>query len=119
MTLTEDLTEVYKAEGLEAALARFRELRERYHGHGAYDFSENALNELGYGLLGVEKHAAAIEILRLNAEQFPGSSGAWDSLADAYMRAGQTERAIVFYQKSLEIDPGNDNAVEKLRQLQK
>jgi len=33
------------------------------------------------------------------------------------MRNGDTARAIEFYRKSLELDPGNENAREKLIEL--
>ena len=34
------------------------------------------------------------------------------------MDSGNNALAIAFYQKSLQLDPANQNAVEKLRQLQ-
>ncbi len=117
MTLTEELTEVYTADGLDATIAHFRDLRERYYGKGAYDFSETALNRMGYRLLGDEKYDEAIAIFKLNAKQFPESGNVWDSLAEGYMKAGDNKQAIAYYQKSLELDPDNKNAVEKLREL--
>lgn len=116
-TLDEELLSVFKAEGSAAGVARYRELRERFYGRGAYDFGERSLNSLGYRLLGDGDTEAAIAVFRLNAEQFPASGNAWDSLAEAYATKGQKELAAVFYRKSLELDPDNANALEKLRQL--
>jgi tetratricopeptide (TPR) repeat protein len=117
LTLGEALTEVYRADGLEAAVARFRELRQRYYGTATYDFSERSLNGLGYELLEAGEGEAAIAILRLNTEQYPESGNVWDSLAEAYLRAGRSEVAEVYYRKALELDPDNANAVAKLREL--
>ena len=41
----------------------------------------------------------------------------YDSLGEAYMIAGERDRAIENYRRSLELDPANENAVEKLREL--
>lgn len=48
---------------------------------------------------------------------FPDSANAYDSLAESYSERGEKELAIVYYQKSLQLDPDNKNAVEKLRGL--
>ena len=116
-TLEESLSEVYKSEGIDSTIAHYHELRDRYYGRGTFDFREIRLNGLGYQLLGEGDHEAAIAAFRLNAELYPESGNVWDSLAEAYMVAGQKERAIVFYEKSLAINPSNDNAVEKLVEL--
>lgn len=116
-TLDEELAAVHQAEGVEAMIAHYRDLRARFHGRGAYDFGEGTLNALGYGLLGAGQHDDAIAVFRLNAEQFPDSGNVWDSLAEAYLKAGHREQAIVFYQKSLELDPGNANAAARLGEL--
>jgi tetratricopeptide (TPR) repeat protein len=42
----------------------------------------------------------------------------YDSLAEAYMKAGEKEQAIEFYKKSLEKDPENDNAKQKIKELE-
>jgi tetratricopeptide (TPR) repeat protein len=111
------LGDVVAADGVEAAVTRYHELREKYYGGAAYDFSPEALNNLGYRLLGDGKVDDAIAILRLNAETFPDSANAYDSLAEAYLKKGDRVRAEAFYQRSLELDPGNDNAVRQLEKL--
>jgi cytochrome c-type biogenesis protein CcmH/NrfG len=49
--------------------------------------------------------------------QFPGSSNAYDSLGEAYIKSGDNELAIKNYKKSVELDPGNENAKENLVKL--
>lgn len=116
-TLTEEMTEQYEKGGIAAAVDHYRELRRQFYGKGAYDFSENVLNSLGYQLLRSDKAEDAIRIFRLNVEYFPDSGNVYDSLAEAYAQSGKREQAVVFYRKSLEINPDNTNAVEKLKQL--
>jgi tetratricopeptide (TPR) repeat protein len=117
MTLAEELAEVYRAQGIEAALAHYSTLKERFLEAGSYDFREGALNAFGYQLLGVDAPRAAVEVFRLNAELFPESANVWDSLAESLDRAGDAAGAIRGYQKSLAIDPDNENAREQLRRL--
>jgi len=111
------LYETIRASGVAAAVARYREIKAS--GSAGFDLDEAQLNRLGYELLGDERTADAIEILTLNVEAFPDSGNAHDSLAEAYLKAGQTAQAIKHYARALELDPTNRNAVEKLNELVK
>ena len=86
------------------------------HGRGAYDFGEGGLNEFGYSIL-EDDVDGAIAIFTLNAELHPESANVWDSLAEGHMNAGHTDRAIEYYEKSLDLEPRNRNAQEKLQEL--
>ncbi|MFZ2054305.1 MAG: hypothetical protein WAU81_08920 [Candidatus Aminicenantales bacterium] len=83
----------------------------------AYDFREQQLNSLGYQLLKTKKTKEAIEIIKLNVEAYPQSANVFDSLAEAYMINGDRYLAIRNYERSLELDPKNTNAVEMLKKL--
>ena len=119
MTLAEELGEAHRKSGVNGALARYRELRQRYYGRGGYDFGEGSLNTFGYELLEKGDHEGAIAILRLNASEFPQSGNVWDSLAEGYLKAGNKMLAEIYYRKALELDPQNKNALAKLTELQK
>jgi tetratricopeptide (TPR) repeat protein len=60
----------------------------------------------------------AIDLLKLNVQVYPNSWNAYDSLGEAYMKAGQKQLAIDNYKKSLELNPANDGAKEKLKVLE-
>jgi len=76
------------------------------------------LNGEGYRLLGQSQTDRAIEMFALNnIEVFPKSANAYDSLAEAYAMKGNVDLAIRNYEKSLELNPQNKNAVEKLKEL--
>jgi hypothetical protein len=79
---------------------------------GQYD-----LNQLGYQLLGTDRTAEAILVFELNTAAHPSSANAWDSLGDAYLNGGDEETAIRYYRKSLDLDPNNGAAVQKLERL--
>ena len=64
--------------------------------------------------------ADAIAVFQLNVRLFPDAFNTWDSLGEALMTGGEREAAIEHYEKSLELNPENENAVtmlEKLRAL--
>ena len=55
---------------------------------------------------------------KLNVEFYPESANTYDSLAEAYMKSGDNKLAIINYKKSLELNPNNSNAVERLKVLE-
>jgi tetratricopeptide (TPR) repeat protein len=83
-----------------------------------FKLNEAAVNLWGLDLMEKNHLTEAIELLKLNVQVFPGSSNAYDSLGEAYMKAGQKQLAIDNYKKSLELNPENDNAKEKLKALE-
>ncbi len=119
LTLDEALTETYTTRGLEAMVARYRELRASAYGRGAFDFGEATLNDLGYSFLAKGDTAAAIAVFAENTGQFPNSTNTHDSLGEAYLKAGQKALAIAAYERSLALDPDNTNTKAKLEELQR
>jgi len=82
-----------------------------------FKLNEGAVNEWASELM--DKHLPeATELFKLNVQVFPTSSNAYDSLGEAYMKSGQKQLAIDNYKKSLDLDPDNDNAKEKLKLLE-
>lgn len=114
--LNEELGEPYRTNGLEPTLDFYADLKQKFYGRGAYDSGEDALNNFGYVVL-VKDPAGAIEVFRLNAEQFPLSGNVWDSLAEAYMKAGNMKNAQEYYEKALVPAPGDDNTKEQLKKI--
>jgi len=57
--------------------------------------------------------------LKVNADRSPKSWNAWDSLAEASMKAGDREAAIKDYQRSLDLNPQNTGAQEAIEKLRK
>ena len=118
MTLDEEMAIAYRKSGIDAAIARYRELRERYYGKAGYDFSDRTLNSIARDLLNEGNPDAAIAVLRLCTAEHPQSATAWDGLGEAYAAAGKPRIAEIYYRKSLEIDPANENALAKLEELE-
>jgi len=103
-------------DSLQASLARIRKLRD--NGSDIY-FDEASINGMGYYLMNSGKISEAIEVFKLNVELFTESFNVYDSLGEAYMKSGDKQKAIKNYQKSLELNPENNNAKEMLKRLEK
>jgi len=103
--------------GLDAALARLRELKAKEP--SAWTFEEAHFNAAGYRLLGEKRAADAVKVFTLNTELFPLSGNPWDSLGEALLAAGEKEKAIAAYRRSVELDPKNVNGLEVLEKLTK
>jgi tetratricopeptide (TPR) repeat protein len=110
------LTLLAIAKGTPAALQRYTELR-REGGKNA-DLDEQTLNQLGYSLLyDYGRTQDAIAVFQRNVQEYPQSSNVYDSLGEAYMATGQKELAVADYEKSLQLNPKNQNAVDRLKKL--
>jgi tetratricopeptide (TPR) repeat protein len=83
-----------------------------------YADTERPINSLGYRLLNEGKIKEAISVFRLNVESYPASPNVYDSLADAYLAAGDKKAALESYRKELELDPANGNAADAIRRLE-
>jgi len=94
--------------GSARAAAVFRQARQR--DPGAFLFPEFPLNLLAYTKLrtadGADKNDA-VELFRLNAQAYPRSANAQDSLADGYLARGENALALAAEQKCLALLPGD------------
>jgi Tfp pilus assembly protein PilF len=50
-------------------------------------------------------------------QDYPKFWNAYDSLGEAFLKAGQKELAIMNYQKSVELNPQNQTGIEALKKL--
>jgi pimeloyl-ACP methyl ester carboxylesterase len=73
---------------------------------------------LGPRFDGRQWSAEAIALLKLNVTFYPESSNMYESLGDAYLKSGQNQLAADSYKKSLEKNPNNDHARQKLKDLE-
>jgi CubicO group peptidase (beta-lactamase class C family) len=104
------------AKGAQAAINEYREWRKGRTGEEV--INEAKMNDLGYDLFRMRKLAEAIEVFKLNVEDYPQSANAYDSLGEAYLANGDKELAIKNYQRSVELNPHNATGIEALKKLQ-
>ena len=108
--------ELLMAGKISEAIEGYRKIKQDTPNNAAVQ--ENRFNQMGYNLVQQKKLSEAIVLFKLNVEFYPKSWNAYDSLAEAYMTNGEKDLAIANYKKSLELNPQNSNAREKLKKLE-
>ena len=98
--------------GVEAAAVAYDTYRRRHP-----SFTAVEINKLGYELLNAGRTEAAVAVFEWNARDYPTQWWVMDSLGDGQLAAGEAEEAIEAYEKSLELNPENQNAIDRLSEL--
>lgn len=98
--------------GLEAAYRAFKD-----DPANAAIYTERDVNGMGYALMNQGLLEAAVRLFELNAASYPNSFNTWDSLAEGYLAQERFDDAEANYEKSLELNPSNDNARTKLAEI--
>ena len=82
-----------------------------------FTLTENEVNNWGYALIKQNRTTDALEIFRLNISLYPNSANAFDSLGETYAALGDKTQAIKNYEKSIQLNPQNENAIAVLKDL--
>jgi tetratricopeptide (TPR) repeat protein len=78
--------------------------------------NSDAFNTTGNLLLSINENLEwALELFKLNIEQYPDDGNLWDSLGDGYKANNLKEGAIKSYQKAIEL--GYKDSQKKLTEL--
>lgn len=79
---------------------------------------ENVLNNRGYQLMGEGQVVLARDLFHVNMLLYPKSSNVYDSYAEACLKNGEEELALVNYRKAFAMDPSNSNAARVIAELE-
>ena len=114
-SLAKEMLKTLQSSGKEKAMSLYKSFKSSSSG---YYLNETEVNSIGYLLLhDPGKRDAALEFFKMNTLEFPNSANAFDSLGEAYMENGDNKKAIENYKKSIELNPGNDNAKKMIEKL--
>jgi len=83
----------------------------------SYEVTERDFNRLGYQFLRSQKTDNSLLTFASATLIFPNSSNMYDSYGEALLQSGKKEEAIKMYQKSLELNPDNENGKKVLKEL--
>ncbi|MDT0557381.1 tetratricopeptide repeat protein [Ichthyenterobacterium sp. W332] len=72
--------------------------------------NEWEFNRIGYDFMRQKDYENALGIFKMNAALFPTSDNVYDSLADAYLRSGDSINAYENYVKALDLNSRNKRA---------
>jgi predicted alpha/beta superfamily hydrolase len=105
--------------GLKEDVAAFKDHFEQLSAEWGEEFkpSEGLINTNAYALIRQKKFDIALDFCKLNIELYPQSYNAYDSIAECYLKMGNEDLAKINYNKSLELNPNNQNAVEMLKEI--
>ena len=118
ITMNALLARTIEEKDVAAAIALYRDLRQRALGGGQYDFGETPLNQLTESLLKEKKTKEAAAIMELNVEvNTPPSMWSYNLLAMAHKANHETEKAKADFQKILELNPQDAFAKKQLEEL--
>lgn len=108
-----------RAQLLERGFDRARQVASRLKADDpAFVLKEDDLNAWGYKLMEQSQPQQAVAVLKLAAELYPNSANAYDSLAEAFQNNGDRQRALENYRRSLSLDPANQNARQRIADLE-
>jgi tetratricopeptide (TPR) repeat protein len=117
-TLYSILAEAVDKQDVDTAIATYRDLRAKYSGTGAYDFSETPLNQLTESLLARKKNKEAVAIMEMNfGINGPTSGWSYHLLAMSHEANGEIEKAREDYRKVINLHPDDSWAKKQLDSL--
>lgn len=105
-----------------ASKGNYKNLEELYDSlinqHPQLEIPEGKLNNLGLQLVfNPEKSDMGINVFLLATTIYPESPNLWDSLAEGYLFIGDKKKARQSFEKSLVLNPQNQNATDRLKEL--
>lgn len=122
--INEALRATIEKKDVNAAIAQYKDLKSKYYGSAAYDFTETPLNQLAEGLLEEHRAKDAVAIMEMNVAENPKMSQrntAWSYslMAKAHAESGEKGKAKADLQHILEQDPNNKWVKDELEKLSK
>ena len=118
-TLDQVMLMTVQTKGVEAAVARYHNLHERFYGRGTYDFGPQSLVPAIDTLAGEGGDMdAAQALMELTVAQYPEDANSRVRLAHLLWQRGDKAGASAALAKALELDPQNRFALRLQQQLE-
>jgi tetratricopeptide (TPR) repeat protein len=102
-----------KDQGVSQGVVTYKALKDS----SDYYMSEEELVIFGYDFLFAGQIDEAITIFEIAIDAYPKAFNVYDSYAEALLASGNKELAIENYQKSIALNPENQNGIQKLKEL--
>ena len=115
--LTAIMMETAAKQGANMAIAQYQDLRKKFYGAQAYDFSEATLFNAANQSLAANKPDDALAFAQLNLAYNGNSARTYQVMAQAYQRKNDKDKAIQSLEKAVQLDPMNQGFKNQLQQL--
>jgi hypothetical protein len=79
----------------------------------------NKVSEIGRSWIDKGNYNAAIGVYLIKVKLSPDSWNAYEELADAYMKNNQNDLALINYEKSVKLNPDNEEGKKQIERLMK
>ena len=79
---------------------------------------ESDVNDLAFILLGKKMKNEAIDVFKYNLAENPNSADSYEGLAEGYDDMGEKALAIENFKKSIELNPKNNYAADRIKKLE-
>lgn len=99
------MTRHLEEDGLDAAIAHYRELRSRFFGGYQYDFRPGPLTSLAQSLAADERFDEALAFAGLAVEFYPQDSNPLFALGQIHAQAGHSDQAIEIMTRAMDLAP--------------
>jgi len=116
ISIRETIAKIVLNDDVDVAVKQYKNLK--LNEPEAYNFSENQLNVLGYELLQLDRIKDAVEIFRLNTEEFSQSANAYDSFGDALLANRDTALALINFKKAFALDSTLNATKKKINDIE-
>ena len=118
-TLADALEATIQKDGVQAGQEKYRQLREKYYGSGAYDFRPLSLAAVAEWLANDRKDPdGAISLVQFSIGIDPNAAESYITLGRIQEAKGDKADAIASYKKALELQPENSRVQQQLQQLE-
>ncbi|PZX46909.1 CocE/NonD family hydrolase [Algoriphagus chordae] len=113
----QDFNDLAKDQNYEDLIRLYESLQSE---NPSLELPEGNLNTLGLQLVFNPKTSQqGINVFLLATSLYPNSANLFDSLGEAYLFMGNNKEAISSFEKSLELYPQNQNAIDRLKELKR
>jgi polyisoprenoid-binding protein YceI len=112
----EAMWEALAAKGVEGAVARYRELKEK--SPNDYNFEADQVAIVGNRLLQHRRLREALQVFRLAAAESPKDPVLQARVGETCAAMGDREAALAAYRKALDLAPQNPEAIEMVHRLE-
>ena len=117
-TTADILSDAYRKEGVQGAINRYKDMRTRFETAGMLDFRPEAFTAFARTLAqDSTKRADAVTLQKINLENFPQSASAHFGMAELLLAMGKKTEALSEYKKTLELQPQNRQAQQRVQEL--
>jgi tetratricopeptide (TPR) repeat protein len=111
------LKQVIDEKGIEEGIKELQKMKDEKRSYNKYIIQEWVIKSVGLQYLAEKKFEEAIEVFKLNLQEYPDSWEVYSDLASAYLKNDNIPLAIQNYQKALEKKPDEKKIAEILKKL--